>query len=310
MYMNGKLSIQCEIPNYVTPGEKYEIKASGISAPDGTDVGYYFASSARKDHRDTILNSSVTYYYEIPDTLGNFTLTVAAFPVKSSDKYFVSNAFIYFTVVKDDPVNGSITDLPAHEDDMVEKLHGRDYSITSVGGRDWIRANLSYVERDASGKETFGRSYAGSRAMQNIFGAFYTWKEAQKACPEGWHLPSESEWVALLKASGAPSDLKPFENSPSGAGQLMVKAKFNGNLMWLYYRDVKITDKSISVIPVGYAALEDGWVYIGYQSYAAFWTSDEFDGKGVYRYIYKENDNVYVGAADKDYFAASVRCVR
>lgn len=310
-YMDGPMNLKCEIPSFVTPGDRYEIKADGVTAPDGTAVAYYFSSTATGSKKDTVMSSSPTYVFEVPDTLGSFSFTVSAFPVESSDKYYVTTASIYFDIVKDDPENGSLTDIPAHEDDMIYTLHGRNYNVCSIGGNEWIRANLSYIERDAAGKEVFGRSYAGSPAMQNLFGAFYTWEEAQKACPEGWRLPSESDWVNLLKASGAPDSLKPFQDSPSGAGSLMVKARFNGELLWLYYRGVNITDKSISVLPVGYAVQDNvGWTYIGSQAYAAIWTSDEYEGKGVYRYIYKENDNVYVGTADKSTFAASVRCIR
>ena len=168
--------------------------------------------------------------------------------------------------------------------DKVATLYGRDYYVTSTGGREWIRQNLSYIKYDAAGNPEFGFPFASSPAMQNVFGAYYTWSEAVKACPDGWHLPTGEEWAAMLVANGAPSGLKPLEDSPSGAGNLMVKACFNGEVMWDYYQ--------------------------GYANYAAFWTADEFDGLGVYRYIYKENDSVYVGTADKSGFAASVRCVR
>ena len=147
--------------------------------------------------------------------------------------------------------------------------------------------------------------------MQYIFGAYYTWEEAQEACPAGWHLPSEQEWVELLKSLGAPSDLEPLHNSPSGAGKLMANAEFNGSRMWDYYRDVTISDISISAIPVGYANVADGkYTFTGLYQYSVFWTSDEYEGKGVYRYIFEQYDNVFVGVADKQSFAASVRCVR
>ncbi|MBP5522389.1 MAG: fibrobacter succinogenes major paralogous domain-containing protein [Bacteroidales bacterium] len=310
-YMNGKLKIDCKIPHFVNPGDSFTITASGITAPDGTDVAYYCTSTADSKRRDSLFTVPAVFHFEVPDTLGQFTLSVVAYPVQSSDKYYHSTGSVEFVIVKDDADNGSLTGIPNHDDDLVEELHSRKYNVTSAGGREWIRSNLSYVERDPDGTETFGRSYAGSKAMQNIFGAYYTWEEAQQACPLGWHLPSDQEWVDLLKSCGAPSALKPLENSPSGAGALMVKARFNGDEMWSYYRGVNITDKCISVIPAGYAVKEaNGWTYIGYQAYAAFWTADSLEGQGVYRYIYKENDNVFVSSASKTDFAASVRCVR
>lgn len=310
-YMDGTLKVDCEFPFYVTPGDKFTMTASGITAPDGTDVAYYFSSSASDNRRDTVRTVPAVYQYEVPDTLGTFSMSIVAFAVESSDKYYVSSASFEFVTVKDGGENGSVRGVVEREDDQTESLYSRNYLVTSAGGKEWIRSNLCYVERNSSGEEIFGRSFAGSPAMQNIFGAYYTWEEAVKACPAGWHLPTDAEWVALLKASGAPDTLQPLESSPCGAGSLMARATFNGEELWSYYRGVNITDKSISALPFGYAIKEArGWTYIGYQSYAAFWTADEFDGQGVYRYIYKENDNVFVGSADKQSFAASVRCVR
>ena len=161
-------------------------------------------------------------------------------------------------------------------------------------------------------KETFGHSYLDCPAMQNILGSYYTWEEAQTACPEGWRLPSEEDWVALLKTCGAPAELESMQDSPSGAGALMVKATFNGTTLWEYFRGVTITGSShLNVLPAGYATVAEGaYSFSGFGSYAAFWTSADLEDKGVYRYIYQENDNVYVGLADKNTFAASVRCVR
>ena len=34
------------------------------------------------------------------------------------------------------------------------------------------------------------------------YGQLYTWKNAIKACPDGWHLPSKDEWETLFKAVG------------------------------------------------------------------------------------------------------------
>ena len=309
--MDGTLKVEVKMPKYVSPGERYTIKTSGIEAPDGTAVGYYFSSSANNDRKDTLLSSSPTYVYEIPDTLGSFAMSIVAFPIESSDKYYVSLSSFNFTIVKDDPFKGSITNVLPREDESSEELYGRPYYIVNAGGREWIRSNLCRVDRDSDGNRTFGIPYADCVAMQNIFGAYYTWEEAVAACPSGWHLPSDAEWVELLKESGAPAGMQPLESSPAGAGKLMVKGFFNGSEMWSYYRGVNITDASISVLPVGYAMInEDAWEFIGYQEYAVFWTADEYSGQGVYRYIYKENDNVYVGSADKKAFAASVRCVR
>lgn len=308
-YMNGSLKLEHSVPAFVMPGETYTIKVSGVTAPDGTAVGYYYTHPV-SGLRDTLKNGMDSFFYEVPDSVGRFTLTFIAFPVESSDKYYVSSATCSFTTVRDGPVSSSITGISMNPGDEVVEIDGRSYYVGKSGGLNWMRSNLATVRRDASGNEVFGRSYMDCKAVQYLFGAYYTWEEAQTACPAGWHLPSDAEWVALLKEQGAPEDLQPLQPSPNGAGKLMAKAYFNGNVMWDYYRDVIIQDLMLSAIPAGYATVsESGYSFRGYDSYAVFWTSDEHDGMGVYRYIFEQCDDVFVATADKKAFAASVRCV-
>ncbi len=303
-YMDGSFKIVHSMPSYVTPGSTYTFSVSGITAPDGTAVGYSF-----KDPVTKVTDTTSVYTYTVPDTLGTFSILCTAFAVESSDLYYSSSTSIKFTTVSE---NGTLGNIDISLDSGSADLRSRTYPIVTVAGTDWICFNLSYIERDASGTETFGRSYVGCTALQNVLGAYYTWEEARTACPEGWRLPSDSDWVQLLKSVGAPDTLAPLQDSPSGAGKLMCGITFNGSAMWEFFRGVTVTNESgLCVIPTGYANVFEGsYDFSGLGSYAAFWTSDESGTQGVYRYIYQENDNVYAGLADKDTFAASVRCVR
>ena len=305
-YMDGTLKVAHNMPSYVKAGETYTLSASGITAPDGTGVGYSFRDPISKK-----TDSTSVYSYTVTDSLGTFSILVSAYPEKSVDLYYSSTTTVIFTVVSDARTGGSL-EIPMIIGSKTAELYSRTYVTIPRGGSEWICNNLSRIDRDANGKEIYGHSYLDCPAMQHIAGSYYTWEEAQTACPEGWRLPSEEDWVALLKDSGAPETLAPMQDSPSGAGALMVKAKFNGNTMWEYFRGVTITGSSgLCVLPTGYASVsEDKYTFSGFGSYAAFWTSNELGDQGVYRYVYQENDNVYVGLADKNSFAASVRCVR
>ena len=297
-YMEGSFKIEHSMPKYVNAGEKYTFSVSGIKAPDGTAVGYYFTPPITK-----IADTTSVYNYTVPDTLGTFSLTITAYPVESSDKYYSSPTTVSFTIVSD---SGSLSGLPRSMDGGSATLYSRRYSTMKYGDSEWICSNLCYLD------DSVGHPYSDCKAMQNIVGGYYTWEEAQGVCPEGWHLPSDAEWVEMLKHCGAPESLQPLEDSPSGAGNLMVRAYFNGVSMWQYYRNVSITASSFfHAIPAGYADILSGiYDFKGFCSYAAFWTSSEDEGSGVYRYINQAYDNVYVARADKDTFAASVRCVR
>lgn len=303
-YMDGAFKLVHHMPQFVKVGAQYSFSVSGIEAPDGTDVGYCFTHPTTKK-----IDTTAHYTFVVPDTLGTFAVVCTAYPVQSSDLYYTSSTSVSFTVVDDEK---SLSKMLLSPDAGTAVLHSRKYDTMPGGGSEWICANLSYIQRNAAGEETFGHSYKDSPAMQNILGAYYTWEEAQEACPEGWRLPSDQDWVNLIKSCGGPDTLLPLEDSPSGAGNLMTRLTFNGNNMWEYFRGVKITGSAfMGIIPAGYATISgDKYNFTGYGSYAAFWTSDELDGNGVYRYLYQEYDTVYSGLADKQSFAASVRCVR
>ena len=92
----------------------------------------------------------------------------------------------------------------------------------------------------------------------------------------------------------------------------MQNLYFNGSRMWEFWRDVKITDKSgLSVMPSGYVSISgDSFENKALYEYAAFWTSDSEEGKGVLRYIYQDKDIVYRALMSESDFGSTVRCVR
>ena len=294
-FMDGSLKISGTIPKYVAPFGSYTFSVSGVTAPDGTPVGYYFSNPFT-----SVNDTTNVYTLTIPDKPGTYSLACVAFPVKSSDKYYTTPGSVTFTVVTGDSLQG----IPEYPEGGTVSIGSRTYPTFEAEGLEWLGANL------AGGVS--GHPYSDCDAMLAPLGAFYTQQEALKACPDGWRLPTDAEWVGLIKLAGGPADLQPYQDSPSGAGKLMVKCTFNGTTLWQYYRGVNILNSThFSAIPAGYASLSSGSnSFSGFGSYAAFWTSDERDGKGVYRYIYQEYDNVYAGLGDKDSFGASVRCVR
>lgn len=312
-YLTGSVKIKVEgsdgtkyadMPMYVRAGQKFVFTPSGLSASDGTPIGYYFTRPITSV-KDTILTPkfpATSFSYEIPDSLGTFALSFVGFAIGSSD-YYTSSSYATFVVVDPALNKGSITGFPLYSDDVLQTVGDKQYYTTKVGSTTWMRQNL------ISG----GIPFASCDAMLDVFGSYYTWQEAQTACPAGWRLPSEADWCALLKAAGAPATLSSYQDSPCGAGALMAHTYFNRTKMWEYFRDVNVTDKlHFSASPYGYATSNGNgtWAFNGYSSYAAFWTSDSKDGQGVYRYIYQDKDIVYAGLADKTGFALPVRCVK
>lgn len=87
-----------------------------------------------------------------------------------------------------------------------DERDGQSYRVVKMGDRFWFAENLRfscpgswcYEERPSSCAQ---------------FGRLYQWDAAVKACPRGWHLPSEDEWQAVEDL--APNTLEPL--LPGGA---------------------------------------------------------------------------------------------
>ncbi len=232
----------------------------------------------------------------MPLKVGTYSITSNAF----ATGYTPLSSYQEFCVV-DPTVNVTITKAGYQIDSTTFKdpRDGKTYYLATTGGNVWMQNNLGYQDS--------GVSYGYCSAVDPIFGKLYTWNEAIKACPDGWHLPSDADFVALTGTEAGRG-----ETIYGAAGSLMADAYFLGNKMWTYWPDVKITNKSkFSALPIGYAIdREDSQHYVGINDYAVFWTSDEDGESAFYRYIYEDKDNLYSSKGSKDYFRASVRCVK
>ena len=300
--------VELLVPQFVEPGytKTFAIDTlMTLSCPDGYPVGYYFTDPATSK-RDTLVdvNGKIlkkTFTFTAADKLAEQTLTVTGF-VSPDAKYSSKTASAKFLIVRSGlDGTGSITkfETSASSGSFKDARDGREYYYKQLGDQSWMRHNLAWTGA--------GRAFLRYEVMNDIFGRYYTWEEAQTACPEGWRLPTDAEWTALSSGAEAGKDI------PGLAGKVMGDLYFNGSKMWEYWREVKITDEyRLSVIPSGYGVVSgDGTVdFKGLYTYAAFWTSDEAAGKGVCRYIYQDKDVVYRGLMSKTDFAASVRCVK
>lgn len=59
----------------------------------------------------------------------------------------------------------------------------------------WMAQNLNY-------KVEGSYAYDDNEDNRKELGLLYTWEAAKKACPSGWHLPTDSEWAMLVSHFG------------------------------------------------------------------------------------------------------------
>ena len=163
---------------------------------------------------------------------------------------------------------------------------GKTYKTVMIGKQTWMAENLNYKTSDSY-------CYNNNEGMCKKYGRLYKWDAARKACPNGWHLPSDDEWNTLWTAVG-------------GTGTAGTKLKSKSG----WYNNGNGTDSfGFAVLPAGYRGIYGS--FYGEGGLAIFWSSSESNSYNAYNwYFLYDRDDVgrnYDGNKDDGF---SVRCLR
>lgn len=282
-------SINTAIP-FVREGtsQTFQLDISGLTTSDGNEPGplgvaWNITGSKRDTLTRDVYDSNPSFTVK-PEKTGNYTVTCYIFAL--NEDYYSTSVATSFSVI--DPG----TAMEGQEADQIVIIGDKSYYAFDAGGLIWMGQNLYGTSA--------GRDYKNCEVVSDVFGRYYTWEEAQTACPDGWRLPTAQEFDSILG---------------SVSGDLMVEAKFQNVTMWTYWPQVNITNaRKFNAIPTGYMDLSSDESMFGYLDYACWWTSDEsWDGEqdwGVYRYIYEDEPIIMKGKGSKTSLALNVRCVK
>lgn len=188
---------------------------------------------------------------------------------------------------------------------MTDPGDDQTYQVVKLAdGKTWMAENLNYATKGGGSWAYPDRAYPDSVVEANIYyGRMYTWEAAQKACPNGWHLPSNEEWEEMTDAYGG-FVLSSSTGDRDAAYEALIHGSSSGfNALLGGYLD---TDNS------------SGFSYVNRRGY--YWTSsvtenpeeseiDEAD-VGIWGYFfYASRGRLYrAGFARSKGFA--VRCVK
>ncbi len=161
------------------------------------------------------------------------------------------------------------------------------YKTAIINGKLWMAENMAFTGTNDLSLNCMANTDEDSEFVKN-YGCLYTWADAQKVCPAGWHLPTKDELDAL-------ADLKSS--------------------------DLRATNFMGGSNSSGFSALPAGRYYKGYMEInknARFWSDDDNDSSdpsNAYSLnVVNCNDNMSNDCATVGYYSKtsgnSVRCVK
>ena len=230
---------------------------------------------------------------------------------KLQSQYFLFIVFLLLFIAcdKNDPFEGP-------SGTFTDERDGHEYNWVKIGEQIWMAENLAYLPGEPCASDAqcgvwvYGYEGEGSYGTNlSVYGCLYDWETAMEVCPEGWHLPSDEEWIEMERFLGMPEDELYTENGPRGKDE-NVSWKLGAGLELWNEKVLNATNEyGFSVLPGGDRVYGSPGGYRELGDFATFWTSsyDEFNNwlwmravevDGIRRF--KRNEN----------FGYSVRCIK
>ena len=220
---------------------------------------------------------------------------------------------------------GSFIDLwiegTLKEEMTVTDVDGNVYKTVTIGTQVWMAENLKttwykdgkriplITENSESVNPPTPAYYwydNDEATYKKTYGALYNWYTVNtgKLCPEGWHVPTESEFNSLITFLG-------------GMGIAGGKLKEAGTAHWESPNIGATNETGFTALPGGErSTVYDYWESSDIRIRGVWWSStentDEFAGQGVAGQLLLENvqNEAYIQYMKEEQCGLSVRCIK
>lgn len=212
-------------------------------------------------------------------------------------------------------------------DTLFDVRDGVVYDVVQIGNQCWMQENLKYLPEvhrlnQVSIEESryYVYDYDGillSEAIESenytTYGVLYNWEAARFACPSGWHLSTQNDWVELERyicLSENCDSVFPYDDFSGSFGEFEGSMLIKDTALWI---SDEITNNTF-VGASGFNALPAGWkfstsYFSSINTLAQFWLATEIDeDRAIARYLTNSNSTINRYFRDKD-TGNSVRCV-
>ncbi|MFA7364977.1 MAG: FISUMP domain-containing protein [Patescibacteria group bacterium] len=311
MYENGRYPTQEEFNS-----------GSIVSSSSGETFMYQVPTAPTP--ADGACDSENSYVYEVYDDGADYSISFCTGKQVSS----LSSGLNYLTpggFISGDSFLGGEDDFSGNSGSFVDSRDSTSYNWARVGDQIWMTNNLKYLPAISSssmvsiaephyyvyGYEGANVAIAKETPNFNTYGVLYNITSALTACPEGWHLPSNSEWTTFTNiiSYGAGNEAYRCNNIPSQIAKSL--ASTSGWEEGWNDCDVGVNQSSnnatgFNILPAG--QMSSGFTGIG--EVAVIWSSTL--ESGIYynsRYISNGGSQVDSITSNQS-FGNSVRCIK
>jgi uncharacterized protein (TIGR02145 family) len=249
---------------------------------------------SNKYYRLSGLETPEINFSGLTDEEGNYSVSSVFSGINTTNPYEVSaTVHINWPINKTDTItitfsgNSQVKDIDFCESVIVDStgevtdIEGNVYQTIVIGTQTWMAENLKTSKYNdgisiptglsdgqwqstTSGAYTF---YDNNAANNTTYGKLYNWYAVNtgKLCPEGWHIPSDSEWTVLVDFLG---------------GEEVAGGKMKTTTGWEAPNTGATNSSGFTGLPGGVRYYNDGYYGIGFGS--GYWSSTEGGGGNVW----------------------------
>jgi uncharacterized protein (TIGR02145 family) len=256
---------------------------------------------------DTLPNPSIDKK-KITVTLGSTTFSGLIRPLKPLTTYYIRA----YVTTRSSVYYGNEIQITTLNNIFVDPRDERIYKMITIGTQTWMAENLNAIKfNDGTDIPLVTNSsvwdyietpgYCWYENNQVVFGEtygpLYNWYavQTQKLCPLGWHVPTDSEWNALIIYCGG----------DQVAGNKLKESK---NSHWSFPNTGATNETGFTALPGGFRDYNGDFITVNLLGY--WWCSTEGgDWSAWYRYMHKDFSNVFRINENKQR-GFSVRCIK